>query len=100
MLIISHISINIITSPVTPIAQGIPQLSIIALIPQLFDFSELLYHNAATVNCDRFNALPFVFFLASGARVADLHNSFTRHAFTAADSDTYPEAHRGGYEQG
>ena len=26
----------------TPIAQGIPQLSIIALIPQLFDFSELL----------------------------------------------------------
>ena len=42
MLIISHISINKITSPVTPIAQGIPQLSIIALIPQLFDFSELL----------------------------------------------------------
>jgi hypothetical protein len=42
MLIISHISINKITSPVTPIAQGIPQLSIIALIPQLFDFPELL----------------------------------------------------------
>jgi len=45
MLIISHISINKITSPVTPIAQGIPQLSIIALIPQLFDFSELLRSN-------------------------------------------------------
>ena len=44
-LIISHISINKITSPVTPIAQGIPQLSIIALIPQLFDFSELLRSN-------------------------------------------------------
>ena len=42
MLIISHISINIITSPVTPIAQGIPQLSIILPFPQLFDFSELL----------------------------------------------------------
>ena len=40
MLIINHISINTITSPVTPIAQGIPQLSIIALIPQLFDFSD------------------------------------------------------------
>ena len=45
----------------TPIAQGIPQLSIIALIPQLFDFSELLYHNAATVNRDRYNAYCLYF---------------------------------------
>ena len=44
--------------------------------------------------------VPPVLLLASGARVADLHNSFTRHAFTAAHADAYPEAHRGGYEQG
>ena len=41
-----------------------------------------------------------VLLLASWASVADLHYSFTRHAFTAADSDAYPKAHRGGYEQG
>ena len=32
-------------SPQTPIAQGIPQLSIILPFPQLFDFSELLRSN-------------------------------------------------------
>ena len=84
----------------TPIAQGIPQLSIIALIPQLFDFPELLYHNAVTVNCDRYNALPFVFFPPSWASVADLHSPITRHAFTAADAYSDPKAHRGGNEQG
>ena len=41
-----------------------------------------------------------VLLLASRASVADFHNSFTRHAFTATDSDAYPKAHRGGYEQG
>ena len=41
-----------------------------------------------------------VFLLASRASVADLHYSFTRHAFTAAYSYPYPKAHRGGYEQG
>ena len=44
--------------------------------------------------------VPPVLLPASRASVADFHNSFTRHAFTATDSDAYPEAHRGGYEQG
>ena len=44
--------------------------------------------------------VPPVLLLASWTSVADLHNSFTRHAFTAADAYTYPKAHRGGYEQG
>lgn len=43
---------------------------------------------------------PPVLLLASRASVADLHYSITRHAFTATDSDAYPKAHRGGYEQG
>lgn len=44
--------------------------------------------------------VPPVLLLASGASVADLHNSITRHAFTASHADAYPKAHTGGYEQG